>query len=382
MASRPLVSVYSGADGTVKEQIVLPAVFQAPIRLDVVHQVHRDIAKNRRQAYAVSDSAGHQTSAESWGTGRAVARIPRVPGGGTHRAGQGAFGNMCRAGRMFNPTKIWRRWHRHVNKNQRRFAICSALAATAAVPLVMARGHRVEQIAEIPLVISDDTITELDKTSAAVALLKKLNAYTDVEKSKDSHKIRRGVGKSRNRRYVQRRGPLVVYNEKSSMVKAFRNLPGVELCSVTRLNLLQLAPGGHLGRFTIWTKSALQRLDSLYGTYRKPSAEKVDYRLPRAVLTNSDITRIINSEEIQSVVRPKIESKRRFVMKRNPLRNFRELVKLNPQARSSRKVALAKQQVGARKAAVEARRKKAKQAKKANAARSKTRVNSYKAILG
>lgn len=39
-------------------------------------------------------SLGHQTSAESWGTGRAVARIPRVRGGGTHRSGQGAFGNV------------------------------------------------------------------------------------------------------------------------------------------------------------------------------------------------------------------------------------------------------------------------------------------------
>lgn len=46
------------------------------------------MAKNRRQAYAVSEKAGHQTSAESWGTGRAVARIPRVGGGGTHRSGQ------------------------------------------------------------------------------------------------------------------------------------------------------------------------------------------------------------------------------------------------------------------------------------------------------
>lgn len=36
----------------------------------------------------MSEKAGHQTSAESWGTGRAVARIPRVGGGGTHRSGQ------------------------------------------------------------------------------------------------------------------------------------------------------------------------------------------------------------------------------------------------------------------------------------------------------
>lgn len=52
-------------------------------------------------------------------TGRAVARIPRVSGGGTHRAGQAAFGNMCRSGRMFAPTKIWRKWHIKVNQGQK-----------------------------------------------------------------------------------------------------------------------------------------------------------------------------------------------------------------------------------------------------------------------
>ena len=84
---------------------------------------------------------GHQTSAESWGTGRAVARIPRVRGGGTHRSGQGAFGNMCRGGRMFAPTKTWRRWHRRINVNQKRYAICSAIAATGIPALVMSKGE-------------------------------------------------------------------------------------------------------------------------------------------------------------------------------------------------------------------------------------------------
>lgn len=85
--------------------------------------------------------SGHQTSAESWGTGRAVARIPRVRGGGTHRSGQGAFGNMCRGGRMFAPTKTWRRWHRRINVNQKRYAICSAIAATGLPALVMSKGN-------------------------------------------------------------------------------------------------------------------------------------------------------------------------------------------------------------------------------------------------
>lgn len=111
-----------------------------------VRAVHTGLAKNNRQPYAVNFGAGMQTSAESWGTGRAVSRIPRVPGGGTHRAGQGAFGNMCRGGRMFAPTKVWRRWHRKVNINQKRYAVASALAASALPSLVLARGHRIEQV--------------------------------------------------------------------------------------------------------------------------------------------------------------------------------------------------------------------------------------------
>ena len=90
---------------------------------------------------AVNLFSGHQTSAESWGTGRAVARIPRVRGGGTHRSGQGAFGNMCRGGRMFAPTKTWRRWHRRININQRRYAMCSAIAASGIPSLIMSKGQ-------------------------------------------------------------------------------------------------------------------------------------------------------------------------------------------------------------------------------------------------
>lgn len=92
-AARPLIIIYDEA-GESAGQTTLPAVFKAPIRPDVVGFVHTNMAKNKRQAYAVNRNAGHQTSAESWGTGRAVARIPRVRGGGTHRSGQGAFGNV------------------------------------------------------------------------------------------------------------------------------------------------------------------------------------------------------------------------------------------------------------------------------------------------
>merc|ERR1712167_491217 len=263
MAARPVVTVQSTSDDK-PSQVAMPSVFLAPIRPDVVHFVHSNMSKNRRQAYAVNKDAGMQTAAESWGTGRAVARIPRVPGGGTHRAGQGAFGNMCRGGRMFNPTKTWRKWHRKINVNQRRYAVCSALAASALPALVMARGHKVDEVPECPLVI-EDSIESCDKTKKAMAILAAVGADADVEKSKSSRQIRSGKGKMRNRRYVQRRGPLVVYGEDNGIKKAFRNISGVEVADVSALNLLQLAPGGHLGRFVIFTENALSKLDGLYG---------------------------------------------------------------------------------------------------------------------
>merc|ERR1712205_169121 len=303
MAARPVVTVQSTSDEAGK-QVQLPAVFLAPIRPDIVTFVHTSMNKNRRQAYAVNKDAGHQTSAESWGTGRAVARIPRVPGGGTHRAGQAAFGNMCRGGRMFNPTKTWRKWHRKINTNQKRYAVCSALAASALPSLVMARGHKVDQVPECPLVV-DSAIEACDKTKKAMKVLAAIGASDDVEKSKASRQIRSGKGKMRNRRYVQRRGPLVVYGDDNGIRKAFRNISGVELCDVTSLNLLQLAPGGHLGRFVVFTENAISKLDALYGGKNgAPSTEKKGYRLPRQMMTNSDLPRIINSDEVQSKVKP------------------------------------------------------------------------------
>ncbi|KAK9867941.1 hypothetical protein WJX84_008385 [Apatococcus fuscideae] len=336
-ASRPLVSVQA-LEGDAQDQIHLPAVFTSPIRPDVVHQVHTGLAKNHRQPYAVSKKAGHQTSAESWGTGRAVSRIPRVPGGGTHRAGQGAFGNMCRGGHMFNPTKTWRRWHRKINIQQKRYAVCSALAASALPSLVLARGHRIEGIPEVPLVV-EDSVQAITKTSKAVAALKKLGAYADAQKVVDSRNLRRGKGKMRNRRYVSRKGPLVVYGTDDGLSKAFRNLPGIKTCPVDKLNILDLAPGGHMGRFIIWTRSAFEKLDEVFGTHTEPSKQKSGFHLPRTPMSNPDLARLINSDEIQSVVNPqKSGPVRRPRLRRNPLKNLGALLKLNPYAKTARRM--------------------------------------------
>uniref|UniRef100_A0A2I3TS74 Large ribosomal subunit protein uL4 C-terminal domain-containing protein n=1 Tax=Pan troglodytes TaxID=9598 RepID=A0A2I3TS74_PANTR len=277
--SRLLISVYSESGEASGKNVTLPAVFKAPIRPDIVNFVHTNLHKNNRQPHAVSELAGRQTSAESWGTGRAVAQIPRVQGG--------ASGNMC----------------------------CGALPA-----LVMSKGHRIEEVPELPLVV-EDKVEGYKKTKEAVSLLKKFKAWNDIKKDYASQRMRAGKGKMRNRRCIQCTGPYIIYNEDNGIIKAFRNIPGITLLNVSKLNILKLAPGGHVGLFCIWTKSAFQKLDEFNGTWRKASSLKSNYNLPIHKMINTDLSRILKSPEIQRI--------HRRVLKKNPLKNLRIMLKLN-----------------------------------------------------
>ena len=330
MSARQIVRVFDAkAPNKVTGEVQLPEVFLAPVRSDLVNFVFANLNKNRRQAYGVNQRAGMEYNAESWGPGRAVARIPRVSGSGTHRSGQGAFANSCRGGRMFNPTTVWRRLHRKVNLNQRRHAVASAIAASAVPSLVLARGHRVNQVPEIPLVVD---CLQVSKTKELLKILYALGCEDELDAVLATKKVRPGVGKARNRKYKTKKGPLIVYDNGSVNVrKAARNIPGVEVCHVERLNLLQLCPGGHLGRFVIWTKDAFEKLNSIFGNRTNPGVEKKGYILERPMLTNANIARIINSDDIQSVVK-KMEKNKVLhdKQKKNPLTNKVKMDFLNP----------------------------------------------------
>merc|ERR1719468_955076 len=207
----------------------------------------------------------------------------------------------------------------------------------------MARGHRIGEVAELPCVVSDG-LESVTKTKQAIDILKKIGCEEELKKVSDSKKIRAGKGKMRNRRYTMRRGPLVVYSEDHGIQRAFRNLPGVDLLSVDRLNLLKLCPGGHLGRLCIWSEGAFKKLDSIYGTWRKPSTEKNNYNLPRHIMAMPDLARLINSDEIQSVVRSVKPRSRRATIKKNPLKNSAIMSRLNPHARVTKRAAIVAQE--------------------------------------
>ena len=79
---------------------------------------------------------------------------------------------------MFAPTKVYRRWHRRVNVQQKRYAMCSAIAATGVPALVMAKGHVISGINEVPLVVADK-VQAFQKTKEAVTFLRrsKVSSY-------------------------------------------------------------------------------------------------------------------------------------------------------------------------------------------------------------
>merc|ERR550519_3138069 len=150
--------------------------------------------------------------------------------------------------------------------------------------------------------------------------------------------MRAGKGKLRDRRRVQKLGPLVIYDQDQGLTKAFRNIPGVDVIQVDNLNLLKIAPGGHVGRFCIWTESAFRKLDSIFGTWRKPSATKKNWNLPMPKMANTDLSKLLKSEEIRKVLRaPNRTIVKAKKTKANPLKNIRAMLKLNPYAAVTKK---------------------------------------------
>lgn len=294
------INCYEVDGTTVKRTVELPEVFSMPVRQDVVLKTHSLYRMKSRQPYAVSKYAGMQHSAESWGTGRAIARVPRVKGSGTRRAGQGAFANFCRKGRMAHPTKTHRRWARKVVENTLRTAEAMAVAASAQAPLVEARGHRVQGVKMLPIIVSDE-IARARKTKDAMQILTNLNMGDELERVKKSRGIRCGKGKMRNRRYTQRKGVLIVHGEESELV-GFRNIQGVDQMSIDSLDLLELAPGGVAGRLIIWTESAFEKLDRIFGGVEREAELTPGFKLPNRLVTHDDLEELFYCDEVQAVL--------------------------------------------------------------------------------
>merc|ERR1712176_1733569 len=88
----------------------------------------------------------------------------------------------------------------------------------------------------------------------------------------------------------------------------------------------------------IWTEGAFKKMTEIYGEQGNVAPLKKGYNLPRAQMENADVSRIINSDEVQSVLRAKLEAPKKFAVKKNPLKNKMVMARLNPGVLKKREV--------------------------------------------
>ncbi|MCQ1535508.1 50S ribosomal protein L4 [Methanosarcina sp. KYL-1] len=242
--------------GNVVREIELPAVFDVDYRPDLIKKAVLAAQANRLQPYGPRLYAGMETSARSWGSGRGVAQIPRLV-----NSSRAARVPQAKGGRRAHPPKPETDRTEKVNTKERRYAIRSAIAATRDPTLVSLRGHVFE--AELP-VVADNALESLEKTKQVIDFLLAAGVYDDVLRAKYGRHIRAGRGKLRGRKYKHKKSILIVAGENSPILKAARNLSGVDAVTVDSLNAELLAPGTHAGRLTIWTEAAIEKLEGAF----------------------------------------------------------------------------------------------------------------------
>ncbi|MEZ3115158.1 50S ribosomal protein L4 [Halobaculum sp. MBLA0147] len=237
-------------DGEETGDVELPDVFDTQYRPDLIRQAVLAAQANRKQAYGADEFAGMRTPAESQGSGRGMAHVPR-------ENGQGRRVPQTVSGRKAHPPKAEKDQGKQINDKERKLAVRSALAATTDAELVAERGHEFDDDLELPLVVTDE-FEELEKTREVVDLLEALGVHADVERADEGRQIKAGQGSTRGRKYREPSSILFVTSEEPS--RAARNLAGVDVTTAAEVNAEELAPGTHPGRLTVFTEAALEEV--------------------------------------------------------------------------------------------------------------------------
>jgi large subunit ribosomal protein L4e len=239
-------------DGEDAGEVELPAVFETVFRPDLIKRAVLAAQANRTQDAGTDEYAGLRTPAESHGSGRGMAHVPR-------QNGRAREVPQAVSGRPAHPPKVEKDRGLDINKKERKLATRSAIAATADDETVVERGHDFEDGLELPLVVSDE-FEDLLKTQEALEVFEALGIAADIQRAEDGKTVRAGRGTTRGRKYTEPSSVLVVTSEEPSL--AARNLAGTDVATAAEVNVEDLAPGTHAGRLTLWTESALEEVAS------------------------------------------------------------------------------------------------------------------------
>jgi large subunit ribosomal protein L4e len=238
-------------EGKAAGEVPLPQVFQTSLRLDVIRKAAIAEQSHSFQPQGRNLMAGKRTTAESFGVGRGISRVPRIGGHGP-LSGSAAFAPGTVSGRMAFPPVTSKKLVKQINQKERRLALRAAIAATASDEVVRNRGHKFDQDRKLPLVVSNE-VENLSKTSDAKRFLTSIGVWDDIVRVRNSKRIKAGAR-------VHAVGPLVVVGEDKNARKAMKNFEGLDIVRAIDLSVEALAPGTHPGRLTIWSESALKSI--------------------------------------------------------------------------------------------------------------------------
>ncbi len=247
-------------DSEEEKQVELSTIFKGEIRPDIIKQAVLSAQSSRKQPKGSDPRAGMETTAETPPKGSGQTRVRRIQGRGYQAAGRSAWAPFTYDGRRAHPPKSEEKQGEEINKKEKDIAIKSAISATKNLNMVSDRGHAVDEIEGLPLIV-DDKFEEIKKTRKVKEVLENLGVWKDVKRVKEGRKVRSGKGKARGRPYKKKTGPLIVVNEDKGIIRGSRNIPGVDVITVDKINTEIFAPGGSPGRLTIWTESAIEEVD-------------------------------------------------------------------------------------------------------------------------
>ncbi|MDC0036373.1 50S ribosomal protein L4 [Nitrosopumilus sp.] len=253
--------------GTKEGEIELPIIFSTPFRRELIHKAFINITSHKFQPQGRHPSAGQDVVADSNDppTGQGVSRVARAQGGGGGRQGQGAEVASTRGGRQAHPPIVGKVIYKKLNKKENKLALCSAIAATSTKNLIESRGHKIEGIESFPIVVSDD-IESISKTNEMTKVLESLKLKQDINRL-ESRKPRSGQSRLRGRSKKVGKSVLFVTKDSTEISKAIGSLPGVDVKSVKDLSILDLAPGSHPIRLTVYSKSAIEEIGKIKSTH-------------------------------------------------------------------------------------------------------------------
>ncbi len=240
-------------EGKKVKTIELPSQFSADYEPVLIKRALL-VLENHQKKYGAMPGAGvigvsgkisrrRRNYKGSYGLG--VSRVPRkiLWKRGTQFGWVGTQVSGTVKGRRAHPPKAEKNFDLKINKKERKKAIRSALSGIAIQQKIM---------------ILESPFETLKKSKEVKTLFEKLGFGKELLRLQDT-KIRSGKGKNRGRKYVSKKGPLLVVADVCPLQHAAHNMNGVDIVTVKNLNVGLLTRGNEL-RQTLWTENAIKKI--------------------------------------------------------------------------------------------------------------------------